>query len=210
MRKTALLASLLFVGCSDAAECENCFPSNTEACAFGTAAVTLTATPAPPQGSFGFDGVATVTQTIPLTLALDERSIAIGDVTTALEVGDQVDVSLSGFCPFWCDMSIVIADTNGFLLAAWDTTSMASVEVPGWVVTYSDENCVLLTGDPVVPAIASVMLTAEHAEAALDVGAGMTDTLDGYTVLNGQSTVNTHQVGANIPDRWFRGAVVRQ
>ena len=210
MRKLALLAVLASIHCTSDPDCEDCFDPNTPSCSFGHAAVTLSTDPGPPAGGFGYDGTATVLSVSPLTLALDVRDIAIGDVVTTLQVDDVVDVSMLGFCDLWCDLNILVGDPGGLVVAAWDTTSMANVQVPEWVLTYTDEDCVLPTGDPVVPAIAAITLTAERGGVEAQVGAGSSTTLNGFRVLNGQSTVNTHPVGTDIPDRWFRGAVVRE
>ncbi|HSI06535.1 MAG TPA: hypothetical protein VLC93_18755 [Myxococcota bacterium] len=210
MRKLALLAALAVIHCNGEPDCADCFNPNTPSCTFGPTEVALSTQPGPPPGGFAYDGLATVTSVDPLTLALDVRSISIANVTTTLAVDDVVDVAMLGFCNLWCDLNILIGDTNGLVLAAWDTTSMTSVQVPGWVLTYTDENCVLPTGDPVVPAIAAITLAAELDATEVQVAAGTEATLSGFTVRNGQSTVNTHPVGTDIPDRWFRGAIVRQ
>jgi hypothetical protein len=179
-------------------------------CTFGDAVATINRSPAPSPGDFSYSGPATQTASSPFALAFADESLTFNGFVQPLQADSDLTLAFTSHCESFCDFSAVVSDADGLLVAAWDTSSMDAVESPGFTLAYTDDPCISITGDPVVPQIGSISLTVTSGAESTTIAAGERATLGAFTVTNGQSTVNSHRVNFDLPDRLFRGSIVRQ
>lgn len=93
-----------------------------------------------------YDGLSTVTATVPLTLATPETSFVIQTSLPPLDisVGDQLQLEAEIQCPFWCSSAFVLRTVSGELLqAGW--LLRRPLPVPEFEITFVPSQCLSTT-----------------------------------------------------------------
>ncbi|MCC7383106.1 MAG: hypothetical protein IT384_14805 [Deltaproteobacteria bacterium] len=157
-------------------------------------------------------GSGTIAALDPLLLHLADGSTLTVSLTgvssSAISLGDAVEVTARGVCPFWCEGNVVLRRPSGaLLLAAWSGARVMVPSLPEIRLEYRAADCPSVRSE-CAGLLAGELFGYDAAGAEARVLPGHSARLGAYELIQGPGQVYFEVLCTDLPGEFVTGAVV--